>query len=265
MGATYHRWTLAEVKRESRRLRGETSWFSRGQMRGRVDEKYAQPASGPGGVYLARLPTALAPNVGRVLRFHPSDGAVSIAWWDDCDKPTEDELRATAKILAARPEAWWYPRPPTARELLGDAVLDELVAATEKRLLARMRAMEIPVALSPEDDDGREAIERAAAEAIGGLRSSSKSSLRALWSGCSDPARDLRAQVLNAVGAWLVEGHHVEALRRLGSRAFRVRDGVRDGARDGVRENPWRAARVVRGRPPRARPSARPSVARRRR
>jgi hypothetical protein len=176
-----------EVKRESRRLRGEAAWFSRSHMRGRVNEKYAQPASGPGGVYVARLPTQGAIHNGRVLRFDPQDGSMNQTWWDDCDTLTEDELRATAKLLAERSEMWWKPRPPTARELLGDAVLDELVAATEKRLLARMRAMEIPVALSPEDDDGREAIERAAAEAIGGLRSpsksSSKSSLRALWSG----------------------------------------------------------------------------------
>ena len=238
MGAVHRRWTLAEVKRESRRLRGEVSWFSRRQMRGRGGEKYTQPESGPGGVYLTWMQRSSG--AGHVLRFYPPDGAVSIAWWDDCDTPTEDELRATAKILAARPEAWWHLRPPTARELLGDAVLDELVAATEKRLLARMRAMEIPVALSPEDDDGRETIVHAATEAIGRLRSPLKSSLRALWSGCSDPARDLHAQVLNAVGAWLVEGQHVEALRRLGSRAFRVR---------GPRGNPGRQTLAARRSP----------------
>lgn len=218
------RWTLAEIKRINRKVRGERAFFR--PMRGRATEKYAPPASGPGGVYFARLPTSRTWADGAVFRFDVESGEVRPTWYNDCDNITADEARATAKLLAARSEIWSHPRPPRAHELLGPDAVDALIAKTTQRLFAQMRAMEVPIGLSLVDDADRETIGRAATYGA-------PPEVRALWAGCSDPAVDLREQVFRGVGAWLDSNAHVEALRALGSRAFRTRS---------PRSNPWRRA-----------------------
>lgn len=219
------RWTLAEIKRINRKVRGDRAFFR--SMRGRATEKYASPASGPGGVYFARLPTPRTWADGAVFRFDTESGEVRPTWYNECDHITADEARATAKLLAARSEIWWHPRPPKARELLGAEAVDALIAKTTHRLFAQMRAMEVPIGLSLVDDVDRETIGRAATYGA-------PPEVRALWTGCSDPAVDLREQVFRGVGAWLDSNAHVEALRALGSRAFRP---------PRPRSNPGRAAR----------------------
>lgn len=223
------RWTLAEVKRINRKVHGDRAFFR--PTRGRATEKYAPPASGPGGVYFARLPTPHAYADGTVLRFDAESGRVHRTWYDDCDRVTAAEARATAKLLAARNELWYHPRPPKAHELLGAEAVDALIAKTTQRLFAQMRAMEVPIGLSLVDDADRETIGRAATYGA-------SPEVRALWSGCSDPAVDLREQVFRGVSAWLDSNAHVEALRSLGSRAFRTRS---------PRSNPGRPPRRASG------------------